>query len=209
MGCDRETEVSCEKGVEGAVLSLCWGNVLRSQVSEQYLITRGIRAVSAAVGDISKQKIQGEVPEEIIRMGLDLGLDLRYRRIKQATPEMLQQAKYILVYCTREQLAEFMDPNDPRVRLMAVNDPPLGDFDEYRRAIREVLERVQEFADECYPDSPQSRIESSEWISGLSYIDASRRKISGQTNFQTRPFGTLDGYEYASDALPYRFGTII
>jgi protein-tyrosine-phosphatase len=151
-----------EREDEGYELCLCGGNVLRSQVAEAMLRLLGIRANSAAVGDISRQQIQGVVPDEVIELAKLLNIDLMGNKIKRVTSKMLKNARHILVFCSEDQLTEDINPSDPRVRIMHVKDPPMGNLNEYKRAMLEVLVQVLLFAEIQY--GIKASLDNGEWV---------------------------------------------
>lgn len=156
----KEAEVEKKdpsKEKENAVfLCLCHGNVLRSQWAEYYLKLLGFNAISAALGDVSLQRYQGEVPLHILGFLRTVGFDegaLQGNLIKEVTEEMVASATYILIFCDPKFAEDysFINLNDDRVHLMFVPDA-FGNIDAYGFTVQQVTLQIDSFLQEILDD---------------------------------------------------------
>ena len=146
---DREVPLSPEKESKAIILCLCHGNVLRSQWAEFFLELLGIDASSAALGDVSKQNFQHEVPGHILLvMRKIFGFlgPMRGKKIKQVDEMMLNKATDILVFADPKYLADypFINPSDSRIKVMQTMDP-FGNIGQYENVLLEIANMVLNF----------------------------------------------------------------
>lgn len=142
-------------------LCLCHGNVLRSQWAEYYLKMLGFNAISAALGDVSLQKYQREVPLIVLGLMRAMGFEgaLQGNLIKEVTKEMVDSATYILIFCDPKFAEDypFIDLNDDRVHIIMVPDP-FGDCGAYRQTIVEITNKIDMFLNDLFEteDKPKN-----------------------------------------------------
>lgn len=143
-----QIEINNVKPFDAHSFVLCCdsGGVLRCRVAAEMLNNAGISAVPVALGDIRKQKLQGEVPPHIVAFFQMLGFDVYRQEIQAITDELIGKATHFLVLCGLEMLAAHMNIDDPRIYHDEVQDVArIGDIDDYYRAAWDVMDRTLKF----------------------------------------------------------------
>lgn len=144
-----ETSKNAEIDKEGYILILCGGNAFRSQYAELLLDSAGVHCMSAAVRDISKQHYQGDIPLHIQglfwKMSFDLN-EIKKKKMKQVTEKMANNAIQILAFCEKDELPDFIKPDDERLHLHTTYDPNgPKNIDRYKEALTEVALATRDF----------------------------------------------------------------
>lgn len=202
------------EGVTPEILFLCTGNVLRSQTGEMFSRLSGVPALSAAVGEVSKQHYQDTVPPHIVGLFWKLGLDneIRGKRIKGVNEEMLAQVKHIVAFCSPEELARhpLIDMNDPRLHLRQTPDPD-GHPEKYLEVVASICHSVHDFLEEYFPNLNHTSSDAFEGSysfrrlfnivhEGLFGIPC-ETPANGVAEYNDSLFNSLSGFE--GDELPH------
>jgi protein-tyrosine-phosphatase len=138
------------------VFCFCDGNAFRSRVGKLMLNRNGVPAISAAVGDITKQHNKRFPPPSTLSFLSDAGSpqgELRMFRaepMRMASELMVACAAHILAYCPADHLKHLIDLSDPRLHLLYTPDPVTPR--DYRQTYDQVVRCTADFFHKHYPD---------------------------------------------------------
>ena len=162
----HELQIIPETEAKTHILCLCHGNVLRSQWAEFLLELFDIKVTSAALGDVSKQSYQDEVPQHIMALMWDsFGFfgPLHRKKIKQVDRQMFAQATHVLVFTEPKYFVDydFIRPDDERIQLLQTIDP-FGDIGNYEAVLLEIANMVLDFLKRNLPEKVPVELQSIE-----------------------------------------------
>lgn len=190
----QETGNKVEIDDDGYVLILCGGNVFRSQYAELVLNSLGVRCVSAAVRDVGKQDRQGDLPLHIQALFLKMGFnedEIKKKKIKQVTRKMASDAIQILAFVEKDELPDFIKPDDERLHLHTTYDPNGPDnIDRYREALKDVALATRRFMADINPEPDQNNVEP----------------LGAATKSGPGPVGVIPSFSQHSSVLDDRWG---
>ncbi len=138
------------------VVALCDGNAFRSRIAKKVLNYLYIPAISAAVGDITKQKNKILPPKSAMSFMSHYGYpsgDLpifRAEPMRIVTKLMIACAAQVLAYCDEKHLKHVIDLSDPRLHLLYSRDPqtPQDYYDTYEQVVKGTID----FFHKHYPE---------------------------------------------------------
>ncbi len=81
--------------------------------------------------------------DEAIQVMAEEGVDISHQTVKPVTPEMVEQADKVVVFCDLDECPEFI-VNSPKTIHRPVPDPFAKNIDEYRSAREQIRLIVQE-----------------------------------------------------------------
>lgn len=196
----REAPASPEKESRAIILCLCHGNVLRSQWAEFFLELLGINAISAALGDVSKQNFQNEVPGHILLVMREIfGFfgPMRGKKIKQVDEVMFNQATDILVFTDPKYLADypFIIPSDPRIKVMQTMDP-FGNIGQYENVLLEIANMALNFLKDNLKQELPEELQSISNIGSLQELSILIKSRVNEWKSQHEELFSKPGLEY-------------
>ncbi len=129
------------------VVALCDGNAFRSRIAKKTLNSLGLPAISAAVGDITKQKNKILPPKSAMLFMSHYGFPrgelpiFRAETMRIVTNLMIACAAQVLAYCDAGHLKHVIDLSDPRLHLLHSSDPQTPqDYDEtYEQVVKRTV----------------------------------------------------------------------
>lgn len=119
---------------------ICEGNVGRSQIAEAYynaLFGQGA-SISAGIKDVT-QKYKGHPAQEIVEVMQEEDIDVSGYHIKQLRPQMLEQARFIIVFIEEAKLPEYARQFKEKMTFVPVDDP----FDMDLEGTRQVRDSIK------------------------------------------------------------------
>lgn len=119
-------------------LFICHANVARSQMAEAYYnhLTNSDEGFSAGVSKRSPVDYP-VLPQELIDLMLEEGIDMHNQRPKTVTEEIVKKSDRIFVLCTRDECPGFLK-NSKKAVFWDIEDPYRLSFDEMRN-IRDLI----------------------------------------------------------------------
>lgn len=130
------------------VLFVCSGNVCRSQIAEAYFnkFAEGNNALSAGVDPLTPHKYP-KIPQTVVDIMLEDGLDLSQKKVKHVTQEMVNDAHRVVVMCDRNSCPQFLQ-NSEKVIYWEVEDPSNSPVENYKRVRDQIKTNVLELIGE-------------------------------------------------------------
>ena len=128
-------------------LFICNANMRRSQIAEAFFnqYSKTNRAESA--GCFVRERVGKRVPEEIIQIMQERGIDVSKNVRKQLTKEHIQRADKIISLTEKENLPELVQKS-PKLEIWALEDPLGFPMDALRETRNEIEKRVKKLAKE-------------------------------------------------------------
>ncbi len=126
------------------ILFICHANVGRSQMAEAYYnhLTKSDNGFSAGISKEAPLKYP-VLPQEIIDLMLEEGIDASRQKPKIVTEDMVEQSSKIYVLCKKEQCPDFL-LNSKKVSFWDVKDPYLMTVEDMRQIRNLIKSRIQD-----------------------------------------------------------------
>jgi hypothetical protein len=130
------------------------GGILRCRTGSNLLNTLGIPARPYAAHDTSRQTYQGVVSAHIAAVFQGwLGTSVVGEPIQRIPEDIVNNVRYLLVYCGLDELPSYIQHNDPRLCHKYVPDvKAICDLQDYRRAMVAVSWATISFIQDNFPD---------------------------------------------------------
>ncbi|MFH1072683.1 MAG: hypothetical protein V1743_04605, partial [Nanoarchaeota archaeon] len=124
------------------ILFICLGNVARSQMAEAYYnhLTGSHDATSAGALDFTPKKYK-KLPDEVISVMKEEGIDVSRQKVKTITKPMAALADRIYVLCKKEECPGFLTQSS-KVKFWDIPDPFGKSLDEIRKTRDEIKKKV-------------------------------------------------------------------
>lgn len=105
------------------ILFVCQGNVGRSQMAEAFYnhLTKTKDAASAGISQTTPKRYM-KLPDGLIGVMKEVGIDMSQNKVKTVTEEMVNQAETIFVMAKKEACPEFL-VNSKKAVFWDVQDP--------------------------------------------------------------------------------------
>ena len=126
------------------ILFVCHGNVARSQWAEAYynFFTKSRDAESAGISPNTPYKFAEGLPQEIIGLLWEEGIDIKQNKAKMISEEAIKSAEKVIVLCNKDICPDYFKAYN-KIIYNYMDDPYRHDMDEMRTIRKEIKEFVR------------------------------------------------------------------
>ena len=123
------------------VLFVCRGNRSRSQIAEAFFRKFYPQHSVLSAGTVALHSGEA-LPEYVIRVLKEEGIDASDHRVKKVTSEMIESSDRVIVLCSKKECPNFLVQSS-KVEYWNVEDPEYQGEKALRHSVRVLKERVR------------------------------------------------------------------